>query len=46
MSAAFAPEAARGIRWDDPEIAIDWPLPDPIVSERDRAHPALFELAT
>ena len=46
MSAAFAPEAARGIRWDDPEIAIDWPLPNPIVSKRDRAHPPLFELAT
>lgn len=36
MSACYQPEAARGVRWDDPAFAIAWPLPDPIMSENDR----------
>jgi len=31
------------IRWDDPEIGIDWPLPDPTLSDRDRAAMSLRE---
>ena len=41
MSEFYKPELARGLRWDDPRLAIAWPLSDPIVSERDRAHPLL-----
>lgn len=37
MFAFYEPAAARGIRWDDPTLAIPWPLPDPTVSERDAA---------
>lgn len=29
----------KGFRWDDPSIGIDWPIPDPIVSERDQKAP-------
>ena len=29
-------EAESGIRWDDPEIGIAWPLQDVIVSDKDR----------
>lgn len=29
------------VRWDDPEIGIDWPLPDPVTSEKDKAAPFL-----
>jgi dTDP-4-dehydrorhamnose 3,5-epimerase len=36
MSHHYVPEAARGVRFDDPAFGIEWPLPDPIVSERDR----------
>jgi dTDP-4-dehydrorhamnose 3,5-epimerase len=39
MGHPYVPEAARGVRWDDPAFAIDWPDPggERIVSERDRA---------
>lgn len=39
MSAAYAPEAVRGISWNDPAIGIDWPIPEPILSERDHRNP-------
>ncbi len=39
MSEFYHPEAARGARWNDPAFAIDWPLPDPIISEKDRSFP-------
>jgi dTDP-4-dehydrorhamnose 3,5-epimerase len=39
MSSAYSPEAAAGVRWDDPAFGIEWPLADPIVSERDQAFP-------
>jgi dTDP-4-dehydrorhamnose 3,5-epimerase len=37
ISAAYAPEAARGVRWDDPAFAIDWPHEPRVMSERDKA---------
>jgi dTDP-4-dehydrorhamnose 3,5-epimerase len=41
MDRAFEPEAARGVRWDDPAFAIDWPGPpgERIMSARDRGYP-------
>lgn len=33
--------ADRSIRWDDPEIAIKWPVKDPILSTKDAAAPRL-----
>jgi len=33
-----------GVRWDDPDIGIDWPVRGPRVSEKDRALPFLKEL--
>jgi dTDP-4-dehydrorhamnose 3,5-epimerase len=44
MSAAYEPVLARGLRWDDPQLAIPWPLPEPILSERDRRWPGLADL--
>jgi dTDP-4-dehydrorhamnose 3,5-epimerase len=35
-SALFMPEAEGGVRFDDPAIGIDWPLPVGTVSDRDR----------
>ncbi len=45
VSAAYHPDAERGLRWDDPAIGIAWPIADPEVSERDRAWPSLAEAA-
>ena len=39
MSHYYVADQARGVRFDDPAFGIDWPLPDPIVSERDRQFP-------
>ena len=41
MSHRYVPEAARGVRWDDPALAIEWPAPPRLLSERDRAWPDL-----
>lgn len=35
----FAPDLSRGIRWDDPSLAIPWPVKDPILSVADRRQP-------
>jgi len=35
----FAPEAARGLRWNDPAFAIAWPAPPEVISERDQSWP-------
>jgi dTDP-4-dehydrorhamnose 3,5-epimerase len=38
-SAFYAPEAVRGVRFDDPAFGIAWPLPVSAVSEQDRGWP-------
>ena len=35
----YAPQFARGVRWDDPAFGIKWPLENPIISEKDRQLP-------
>ena len=44
MSEFYVPELARGVRWNDPQIGIRWPLAEGQLSERDRALPLLAEL--
>jgi dTDP-4-dehydrorhamnose 3,5-epimerase len=39
MSVNYHPESARGVRWNDPLFAIEWPVRDLIISERDRSFP-------
>ncbi len=35
----------RGIAFDDPELGVEWPVEEPLVSDRDRANPRLREIA-
>lgn len=46
VSAPYAPELDRSLRFDDPEVAIEWPIPNDelILSEKDREAPLLSEL--
>lgn len=37
----YAPEADAGIRWNDPDIGVEWGLETPILSEKDRKNPFL-----
>jgi len=37
----YSPRHDRGIAWNDPRLAIDWPVRDPILSDKDRVHPLL-----
>jgi len=39
----YTPSAEGGIAWDDPDIGIDWPIRDPILSRRDQHNPSLRE---
>ena len=39
ISAPYHPESARSLRWDDPTVGIDWPLPVTVISDRDREAP-------
>lgn len=47
MSTFYAPSHARGVRWNDPLFAIDWPLPVAHISSKDQeaadAVPAMFQ---
>ena len=39
MSQPYAPECARGVRWDDPSFGIEWPSAERTILERDRNYP-------
>jgi dTDP-4-dehydrorhamnose 3,5-epimerase len=45
LSSYFDPETEAGIAWDDPDLAIEWPVSDPRLSARDRGAPPLAEVA-
>jgi dTDP-4-dehydrorhamnose 3,5-epimerase len=39
ISVPYVSDCARGVRWDDPAFRIEWPIADPIISDRDRNFP-------
>lgn len=41
VSAPYVPDAGRGLRYDDPELAIAWPLPVTRISKQDRSWPQI-----
>lgn len=42
----YHPECDGGIRWDDPDIGIAWPIGEPLLSEKDRQQPLLKDVPT
>lgn len=43
VDAFYDPQRDAGIRWNDPDIAIDWPDLDPILSDKDKTLPSFRE---
>ncbi len=43
VTAEYAPDLDRGIRWNDPEIGIRWPVDEPLLSPKDARLPLLRE---
>ncbi len=42
-TAEYSPDDDRGIIWNDKDIGINWPVKNPILSEKDKKHPPLRE---
>ena len=45
LSSPYDATTEAGIAWDDPDVGVEWPIADPILSERDRTGPRLAEIA-
>lgn len=43
ISVGYVVRSAKGVRWDDPDIGIDWPMPPICVSSRDSSWPLMRE---
>ena len=39
----YTPSSEGGVRWNDPDIGIEWPFADPVLSGRDQESPSLAE---
>lgn len=44
MNRAYSPSHARGVRWNDPDLGIEWPEAERTISERDRVLPLVAAL--
>ncbi len=44
-TATYDPSADAAVRWDDPSLAIDWPVSSPLLSAKDSAAPLLADVA-
>lgn len=44
LSSAYDPATESGIAWDDPDVAVEWPVAEPLLSERDESAPKLAEV--
>lgn len=40
----YRPDEEGGILWSDPDIAVEWPITDPVLSSKDRDNPRLSEI--
>lgn len=46
VDSPYAPEADGGIRWNDPELGVEWGIETPILSEKDSGSPYLRDAVT
>jgi dTDP-4-dehydrorhamnose 3,5-epimerase len=46
LSSYYDGATERGFAWDDPEVGIEWPVSEPLLSERDTTAPKLSEIAS
>ena len=44
VDAYYTGEDEFGLAWDDPDVGIDWPTQEPVLSERDRTNPGLQDI--
>jgi dTDP-4-dehydrorhamnose 3,5-epimerase len=44
ISRSYVPEAASGVAFDDPDLAISWPMAPSVISDKDRALPRLADI--
>lgn len=44
-TAYYSPQDEGGVLWNDPGIGVEWPVEEPIVSEKDRSAPPLAEIS-
>lgn len=42
----YTPADERGILWSDPNIGIEWPINDPLLSDKDEKYPPFKDLST
>ena len=40
----YAPDCEKGVLWSDPDIGIDWPVSEPVLSEKDGMYPLLKDV--
>ena len=45
LSSVYDPATEAGIAWDDPDVGVEWPVDEPLLSQRDVDAPGLAELA-
>ena len=45
LSSLYDPATEAGIAWDDPDVGVEWPISEPMLSERDKTAPRLAEIA-
>jgi dTDP-4-dehydrorhamnose 3,5-epimerase len=43
LSSTYDPATEAGIAWDDPDVGVEWPGDEPLLSERDKGAPRLSE---
>jgi len=44
LSSYYDPATESGVAWDDPDIGVEWPIDEPLLSERDKSAPKLAEV--